>query len=170
MKSVLIHRFNQIKNINPQFNILVKKNNDCIGDVQKNRDPGDCLANTRNFLKTALDLILERELPDMQVPEDWTDTWKRERPHSNILGSWTSKEHQQLTLLECMVGAYVGQNTQPKAKFVNKAAYYCLRTIHSYGNYGNHHHGEKVPIGITFVAVMTCIELVTSLDKQVLEC
>lgn len=165
MKSVLIHRFNQIKNINPCFNILVKKVYDCIGDVQQNRDPGDCLANTRNVLKTALDLILKRELPDMQVPEDWIDAWKRERPNLNILESWPSKEHQQLTLLECMVGAYVGQNMQPKAKFVNKAAYYCLRTIHSYGNYGNHHHGEKVSIGITFVAVMTCIELLESLNN-----
>jgi len=165
IKSVLIHRFNQVKNNNPHLNILIKKVNDCIQDVQQNRDPGDCLANTRNVLKTALDLILEREFPDTQIPEDWIDTWKRVRPNLNILKSWPSNEHQQLTLLGCMVGAHLGQDTQPKAKFVNKAAYYCLRTIQNYGNYGNHHHGETVSIEVMFVAVMTCIELVASLDK-----
>jgi hypothetical protein len=164
MKSVLIHRFNQVKNIDAHFNSLVKKVYDCIGDAH-NKDPEDCLANLRNVLKTALDLILEREFPDKKVPEDWTNTWQRERPKANIPKSWPNKDVLKLTLLECMVGAYLGQVTPAKAKHVDKAAYYCLDQIKSYGNYGNHTSDEKISIEIVFVAVMTCIELVASLDR-----
>ena len=166
MKSVLTHRFNQVKNIDPHFNNLIKKVNDCIEDVQQNKDPEDILANMRNLLKTALDLILEKELPDRNVPKDYITAWQDEK--KKVIDFWPSKETEKLQLLECLVGAYYGQKTPPKAKYVNKAAYYCLDNIQSYGNYGNHTNGEKVSIDIVFAAVLTCIELVASLNNQAL--
>jgi hypothetical protein len=164
IKLVLEHRLNQITNIDTRMKNKIMT---CIRDNLPTY-PESCCKDMRDILDRFFNLIFDIEFSSERiVPIEWIDTWEKERGKKiKITKPFPVKDGEKMQLLENMTGAYHGQESPPRARAIHKASYYFLNTIKTFGDYGQHFEGEKVPLGAAISSIFACIELAESIYNK----
>jgi hypothetical protein len=169
IRNVLALRLKQIPVFNNRLHRLINKSIDDIPDF-----PDDCLNGLSQIEDLALDLIWEREFgAAKQIPNDviasWTvaprasDQLVKEKMNSD---DWRvpAARFRQIGLLQLLTGSK--PNFDSKARYVSKDTYFLINAIHGYRNRNEHPEGQLIPEGLAGVAVMTCVELLGCLSRE----
>lgn len=138
------------------------------------RDPELSLNSLTDIEERSLDLIWQREFGnDRSIPHEIIAYWTTSPRDRNkfIKGmmednSWEvpSERGPQLGLLQLLTGSLFGFDS--KAKVTSKDTYALVNAIHCYRNRTEHRDGQKIDVGIAVAALMTCLELLASLDNE----
>ncbi|SPD72607.1 hypothetical protein PITCH_A140087 [uncultured Desulfobacterium sp.] len=70
----------------------------------------------------------------------------------------------QLGLLQLLTGSMFG--FESKAKVTSKDSYALINAIHCYRNRTEHSDGQGIHLGIAVAAIITCVELLACLDRE----
>jgi len=138
------------------------------------RDPELSLNNLTSIEERSLDLIWHREFgSDRAIPIEIISYWTTSPRDRNkfIKGmmnenSWVipSERGLQLGLLQLLTGSMFG--FESKSKVVSKDTYVLINAIHCYRNRTEHADGQGIHLGIAVAAIMTCLELLACLDRE----
>ena len=55
---------------------------------------------------------------------------------------------------------------ESKAKAVSKDSYVLLNAIHCFRNRNQHGEGQEIHLGVAVAAIMTCLELLACLERE----
>jgi hypothetical protein len=171
IRDVLELRLNQISTVNTLLRRLVERSIEDIPDF-----PDACLNCLSQIEDLALDLIWESECgSSKQIPNDvvayWTvsprdrDKVIAERMNNN---DWSvpTERFKQVALLQMLTGSRIGFDH--KAKKVSKDTYVLINAIHSFRNRSEHPEGQAINEGVAVAAMMTCLELLACLARELL--
>lgn len=137
-------------------------------------DPDLALNDLTSIEERALDLIWQREFgSDKTIHSDIIGYWTK-RPRDNdkfVKGMMDESDFvvpsdrgRQIGLLQLLTGSK--QNFESKSKNISKDTYTLLNAIHSYRNRNQHGDGQKVHLGVAVAAIMSCIELLACLERE----
>jgi len=132
------------------------------------------LNNLTSIEERALDLIWQCEFDNerrvsQEIINYWT-TLPRDRNklvESMMRGnSWEipPDRGRQVGLLQLLTGSQMGFDG--KAKSASKDTYVLINAIHSYRNRSQHGGGQDMQVGVAVAAIMTCLELLACLDRE----
>ena len=71
---------------------------------------------------------------------------------------------QQLRLMQLLTGST--KDFESKAKAVSKDSYVLLNAIHCFRNRNQHGEGQEIHLGVAVAAIMTCLELLACLERE----
>lgn len=138
-------------------------------------DPEASLNNLTSIEERALDVIWQRECgTDRTFPSEIRSYWTMPPRDGDKLvrgmmehDSWAvpSDRGRQIGLLQLLTGSR--QDFDSKAKATPKDTYVLINAIHSYRNRNQHGAGQDMHLGVAVAALMTCIELLACLDREV---
>ena len=138
------------------------------------KDPELSLNNLTSIEERSLDLIWHREFgSDRAIPTEIISYWTTSPRDRNkfIKGMmdenlWMvpSERGPQLGLLQLLTGSMFG--FESKAKVTSKDTYALINAIHCYRNRTEHADGQDIHLGIAVAAIMTCLELLACLDRE----
>jgi hypothetical protein len=132
--------------------------------------PQDALKWVRSVAAKAMTLIWTAELgADQRIPVEWTNEWKEggERLlwlEANQLLPRTVGA--QCNVLRLMTGA---AKIRPRAKYITKPTALLVDGLHSVGDFGQHRDDfpeSEVTVGFAAATVLSCIELLDSLSRD----
>lgn len=138
------------------------------------QDPELSLNNLTSIEERSLDLIWHREFgSDRVIPAQIISYWTTSPRDGNKFirnmmdeNSWVipSERGPQLGLLQLLTGSMFG--FESKAKVTSKDTYALINAIHCYRNRTEHADGQGIHLGIAVAAIMTCLELLACLDRE----
>ena len=70
----------------------------------------------------------------------------------------------QIRCLQLLTGSTKGFDS--KANRISKDTYVLLNAIHSYRNRNQHAEGQQMHVGVAVAAVMTCLEMLSCLARE----
>jgi hypothetical protein len=169
IRSLLERRLSHISRSDDRLYHLVEQ---CLSDIPDY--PDDCLNNLNNIRDCALKLIWQREFGASRcVPHEvithWTASPRSE--HRLVKGMMNSNcwdvptdPLDQIRLLSLLTGSY--RNFEAKAKAVSKDTYILIDAIHNFRNRAQHHDGQSIHLGVAVAAIMSCLELLSCIDRE----
>jgi hypothetical protein len=169
IRNVLELRLRQVPVFNHRLHRLVERSIEDIPDY-----PDDCLSNLTHVEDLALDLVWEREFgQSRQIPNDVVSYWTlHPRTKDNLVAEkmngndWgiPSSRGRQVGLLQLLTGSKI--EFDHKAKYVSKDTYVLINAIHSFRNRSEHQEGQPIHVGVAVAAMMTCVELLSCLARE----
>ena len=169
IRSLLERRLAHISRFDDRLYRLIERAIDDIPDY-----PDDCLNNLTGIRDCALKLIWQREFGiGMCVPQAIVSYWTehprtRNRLIDNMMQSncWDvpTDPLDQIRLLGLLTGSY--RNFDIKAKATSKDTYVLIDAIHNFRNRAQHHDGQAINLGVAVAAIMTCLELLGCLERE----
>jgi hypothetical protein len=170
IRSLLERRLAHISRFDERLYRLVER---AIDDIPGY--PDDCLNNLTGIRDCALKLIWQREFgTGMCVPHDVMAHWTviPRSQHKLVQGMMTSNCWEvptdpldQIRLLSLLTGSY--RNFEAKAKAVSKDTYILIDAIHNFRNRAQHPDGQAIHLGVAVAAIMTCLELLACLEREI---
>lgn len=137
-------------------------------------DPASALNDLTSIEERSLDLIWNREFgSERLIPRDIVAYWTaspRDRNHfiQEMMKNDSFKVHpdrfQQLRLMQLLTGST--KDFESKAKAVSKDSYVLLNAIHCFRNRNQHGEGQEIHLGVAVAAIMTCLELLACLERE----
>lgn len=134
----------------------------------------DCLNNLTGIRDYALKLIWQREFgTEMSIPADVIAYWTASPRSNNTLvtgmtqsNCWTipTDPLEQVRLLGLLTGSV--RNFDIKAKTTSKDTYVLINAIHNFRNRVEHSDGQSMHLGVAVAAIMTCLELLSCLERE----
>jgi hypothetical protein len=136
--------------------------------------PDACLYNLTGIRDRALQIIWESEFgTERRIIQDiiayWTATPRSQ--HKLIQDMMNSNcwdlptdPLDQIRLLSLLTGSY--RNFDSKAKAVSKDTYILINAIHNFRNRAQHPDGQSIHLGVAVAAIMTCLELLGCLERE----
>jgi hypothetical protein len=176
IRSVLELRLKQIPIFNARLHRLVKKSIEDVPDF-----PDDCLNSLSQIEEQALDLIWDRELgASRHIPNDAVAHWtidprtkvrlvkERMETSSPRFNDWRmpTSRSDQVGFLQLLTGSR--SDFDYKAKRVSKDTYVLINAIHTFRNRNEHPDGQKIHEGVAVAAMMTCLELLSCMSRELL--
>jgi hypothetical protein len=167
-------RLKQIATVNTRLHRLIEMS---IADIRTS--PDDCLNNLSQIEDVALDLIWGRELGSSKgIPNDIVAYWtvaprekarfiaERMDSSSPRFNDWKlpSSRSDQVGFLQLLTGSTWGFDN--RAKYVSKDTYVLVNAIHSFRNRNQHAEGQRIHEGVAVAAMMTCLELLGCLSRE----
>jgi hypothetical protein len=169
IRSLLERRLAHISRFDERLYRLVERALDDIPDY-----PDDCLNNLTGIRDCALSLIWQREFgTSMCVPHDviahWTEPPRsRHKLVSGMMNPncWNvpTDPLDQIRLLSLLTGSY--PRFEAKAKAVSKDTFVLIDAIHNFRNRSQHAGGQTIHLGVAIAAIMTCLELLACLERE----
>ncbi len=163
IRSLLEHRLAQLDTLDATLRRFLQRSIEDIPD-----HPDVCLSSMRGIVDRSLDLIWDAELgPGRIFPADWFTEWqyngeKGAENHWN--NQFPSKRGHQIRLLQLMTGT---QNSVPKARRISKNTWALASAAQGFGDFGQHLEGAKIDVGVAVAAVTVCLELASSLHREI---
>ena len=104
-----------------------------------------------------------------EVVADWTispRTGNRLVQHMMQTNCWDvpTDPLNQIRLLGLLTGS--SRNFDSKAKATSKDTYVLIDAIHNFRNRAQHPDGQAIHIGVAVAAIMTCLELLSCLERE----
>jgi hypothetical protein len=168
--SFLERRLAHISRFDDRLYRLVERAIDDIPDY-----PNDCLNNLTGIRDCALKLIWQREFGDgmcilQAIVSYWTEHHRNENKLIDTmmkLNSWIVPIDplDQIRLLSLLTGSY--RNFATKAKVTSKDTYVLIDAIHNFRNRAQHSEGQSIHLGVAVAAIMTCLELLGCLEREI---
>ncbi|MFH2063889.1 MAG: hypothetical protein ABIK15_01670 [Pseudomonadota bacterium] len=169
IRNLLERRLSHISRFDDRLYRLVERAIDDIPDY-----PDDCLNNLVGIRDCALNLIWKCEFgPKVCIPSEiisyWTESPRRghqmidEKMKTNCWDIPTDPLGQ-IRLLSLLTGSF--PNFGIRAKMVSKDTYVLINSIHNFRNRTQHHEGQTIHLGVAVAAIMTCIELLACLERE----
>jgi hypothetical protein len=126
---------------------------DFVGVAVSNLDKPHIVVNqVRSFVNRALTLIWNIELPDRNIPSEWTMKWQH--GDANPPGGRISQDMgQQCRLLNFMTGERKAAPTR-----IRRSTYLMLNALKGIGDFGQHQGAEEPGIGFGISVGMLLIE------------
>jgi hypothetical protein len=168
IRSLLERRMSHISRFDERLCRLVDRAIEDIPDY-----PDDCLNNLTSIEELSLDMIWQREFGvDKTVPQELIDYWEQTSPYDKTIerlkahsgNAIPSDRSLQCGILQLLTGSKM--SFASRAKFVTKDTYVLINAIHSFRNRGQHSDGQGMQIGVAVAALMTCLELLSSLERE----
>lgn len=169
IRTVLELRLGHIRVVSKRLTRLVGR---AIEDISES--PDDCLNSLTSIEDEALDLIWTHEFgAAMTIPHPIVAYWtQRPRDKNQIISDMMSmndwrlpnERHRQVRLLQLLTGSL--KDFDPKAKSISKDTYILINAIHGYRNRNQHADGQQMHAGVAVAAVMTCLELLDALNRE----
>jgi Cdc6-like AAA superfamily ATPase len=160
IKTVLKLRFNQLQGVDERLLKCVKY------ALEKFDEPELVVQEIRGLVNLAFAFIWDRELPDRQIPPDWTAAWKMpdldgyraeiKPPEGRVPGGGA-----RCYLLNLMTDTRKAGTTR-----VSRPTFYMIDYLHSVGDFGQHLDGTRVPEGFIHSVCLTAIEMCEQLAKD----
>ena len=169
IRSLLERRLAQISCFDDRLHRLVAR---AIEDIPE--FPDDCLNNLTGIKDCALKLIWQREFGSaMCVPQDVIAYWTviprvnhnlvKQMMHDNCWDVPTDPLGQ-IRLLGLLTGCH--RNFDARAKATSKDAFVLIDAIHNFRNRAQHPDGQSIHVGVAVAAIMSCLELLSCLDRE----
>ena len=169
IRSFLERRLAHISRFDDRLYRLIERAIDDIPDY-----PDDCLNNLTGIRDCALNLIWVREFgSDMRVPKDVIAYWTViPRSQHNMIQYMMNNNRwnvptdplSQIRLLALLTGSH--RNFDSKANATSKDTYVLIDAIHNFRNRAQHHDGQAIHLGVAVSAIMTCLELLGCLERE----
>jgi len=169
IRSLLERRLAHISRFDDRLYRLIERAIDDIPDY-----PDDCLNNLTGIRDCALNLIWVREFGSgMRVPQDviayWTESPRSQHnmiQHMMNSNRWNvpTDPLSQIRLLSLLTGSF--RNFDSKANATSKDTYVLIDAIHNFRNRAQHHDGQAIHLGVAVAAIMTCLELLGCLERE----
>ncbi len=169
IRGLLERRLAHISRFDERLYRLVERSIDDIPNY-----PDDCLNNLSGIRDCALKLIWQREFGTcMCVPQDVVIYWTESpRSHHRMVqgminaNCWDlpTEPIDQIRLLSLFTGSY--RNFEAKARTVSKDAFVLIDAIHNFRNRAQHPDGQSIHLGVAVAALMTCLELLACLERE----
>lgn len=160
IKTVLKLRFNQLQGVDEKLVGYVKY------ALEKLEEPDILVEEIRGLVNRAFTIIWDRELPDRQIPPEWTVGWKMtdrdgnppeiNPPQGRVMGGGA-----RCRLLKLMTDPRKAGTTR-----VSRTTFYMLDFLHSVGDFGQHLDESNTPEGFIHVVCLTAIELCEQLTND----
>ncbi len=169
IRNLLERRLAHISRFDERLYRLVERAIDDIPDY-----PDDCLNNLTGIRDCALNLIWQREFGvGMSVPPEVVTYWttvprigNRLVQHMMQANCWDVPMDplNQIRLLGLLTGS--SRNFDAKAKATSKDTYVLIDAIHNFRNRAQHPDGQAIHLGVAVAAIMTCLELLSCLERE----
>lgn len=169
IRSLLERRLAHIFRFDDRLYRLVERAIEDIPDY-----PDDCLNNLTGIRDCALKLIWRREFGvGMSVPLEIVANWTTSpRTGHRLVQSmmqsncWNvpTDPLDQIRLLGLLTGS--ARNFDVKAKVTSKDTYILTDAIHNFRNRVQHSDGQTMHPGVAVAAIMTCLELLACLERE----
>lgn len=169
IRNLLERRLAHISRFDERLYRLVERAIDDIPDY-----PDDCLNNLTGIRDCALKLIWQKEFgTSLCVPHEVITYWTASprSQHRLVQGMMNSNcwdipkdPLDQIRLLSLLTGSY--RNFEAKAKMVSKDTYILIDAIHNFRNRSQHPDGQSIHLGVAVAAIMTCLELLGCLERE----
>jgi len=168
IRTLLERRLSQISRFDERLHRYVTQ---AIGDIPD--FPDVCLNNLTSIEERAFDLIWQREFGEAKVvPQEIIDYWEQVRPNDKIVQRLKEQGNNtvpgdrglQCGILQLLTGSR--RNYESKAKHTTKDTYVLINALHSYRNRTQHAEGEEMHVGVAVAAIMSCLELLACLDRE----
>ena len=171
IRSLLERRLKQIGIFDERLFRLVSR---AIEDIPEY--PNDCLNNLTSIEERALDLIWQSEFGEARhIPQELVDYWDGisssdtavlaiKRQTENVV---PGDRALQCSLLQLLTGS--GPRLESRANYVSKDAYVLINAIHSFRNRSQHADGQEMHVGVAVAAIMSCLELLSCLERELRE-
>lgn len=168
IRSLLERRLKQIEPFDERLFRLVSR---AIEDIPDYAD--DCLTGLDGIEQRVFDLIWQREFGEPKIiPDAFICEWESISPNDQAIarlrgGSESIVPHEhgpQCALLQILTGSR--QRFQTKAQYISKDTYVLVNTIHGFRNRQVHSEGQPVPVGVAVAAMMSCLELLSCLERE----
>jgi len=168
IREVLSLRLSQIRVVNAGLYRLVKR---CIEDIPSH--PGHCLNNLTAIEDDALELIWKHECGDEKaIPSEVIQYWE----HSGVQNDYVVEKLErnnwkvpvdrldQVRTLERLTGSRMHFSSRTRS--ISKDTYVLINALHTFRNRSEHKEGQEISLGVGVSAIMTCIELLACLEKD----
>lgn len=158
-KGVMERRIAHLTGIDPTLKRYLER---CADDLPEH--PDVFLTNVRGIVNRAFDLIWESELVNKQIPIEWMSTWKYNKERN--IDDWQTTFPQgvhRVRLLNLMTGT---DKSKPCAKHITKSTFVLMNAAHAFGDFGQHLEGAEIDLGTAYAAFQLCIELASSLMRE----
>ena len=169
IRSLLERRLAHISRFDERLYRLVER---AIDDIPGY--PDDCLNNLNGIRDCALQLIWQREFGlEGRAPQELIAYWTTPpRSHNRMVQNMMSSDCWdvpadplgQIRLLSLLTGSY--RDFEAKAKAVSKDTYVLIDAIHNFRNRAQHPDGQSIHLGVAVAAIMTCLELLGCLERE----
>jgi len=135
--------------------------------------PDDCLNNLTSIEERALDLIWQREFGESKViPQEILDYWDQVDPFGKIVqrikeqgGNIVPGDRGlQCGILQLLTGSRI--RFEARANAISKDTYVLIDAIHNFRNRAQHPDGQAIHLGVAVAAIMTCLELLACLERE----
>ena len=170
IRNILELRLNQIRPI-----VSTRLHNLVRSSIQQiPAEPDLALSALSHIEDQALDIIWTNEFgTSMKIPQDTISYWtKLARDNDRLIkgmmaqDNWIvpSSRSDQVGLLQYLTGSRNGFDSKSNA--VSKDTYVLINAIHSFRNRNQHADGEQMHVGVAVAAIMTCLELLGCLARE----
>ncbi len=169
IRGLLERRLAQISRFDDRLYHLVEQ---IINDIPDY--PDDCLNNLTGIRDCALKLVWQRELgTDMSLPKDVIIYWTSPpRSSQSLVKSMMDTNRwdlpiiplHQIRMLQLLTGSHL--DFESKSKVISKNTYVLIDAIHTFRNRGQHPEGQSIHLGVAVAAIMTCLELLACLERE----
>jgi len=168
IRSLLERRLAQVSRFDDRLHRYVTQAIEDIPDF-----PDVCLNNLTSIEERAFDLIWQREFGETKiVPQEIIDYWEQVSPYDKIVQRLKEQGANivsidrglQCGILQLLTGSRRGYVS--KAKHTTKDTYVLINALHSYRNRTQHAEGEEMHVGVAVAAIMSCLELLSCLDRE----
>lgn len=169
IRSLLERRLAHISRFDDRLHHLVER---AIADIP--HYPDDCLHNLTGIRDCALKLIWQREFGvgttvPLEVITYWTTSPRIENRLVKSMmesNSWVvpTDPLDQIRLLGLLTGSH--RSFEARTKATSKVAYVLIDAIHNLRNRAQHPDGQEIHLGVAVAAIMTCIELLSCLERE----
>jgi hypothetical protein len=129
-------------------------------------EPRLCINGIRGIAERALDVILQKEMPDNVIPEEWQQEWKfAEENISGDIGAGRipRKRSGQCRLLNLMTGT---MKARPVARHVTKPTFLLIDFLQSVGDFGQHIEHNPVTVHFAATVCMAAIDLCGNMARD----
>jgi hypothetical protein len=158
VRSLLELRLAQIPNGDKDLQRLIGRT---IADLHP--EPTDAVMSFRPIADKAIDLILNAEVPNRKIPQNWIEQWQRDNEQLVKDGNLPHKRGSLCGLLRVMTGT---GNTKAVAHYISKPTALLVGHIQAVGDFGQHTEGHKVSLETAIAFCLSAIELCENLARE----